>query len=305
MFQYTKKKYACRYSKLKTLIYTIEKEKKASLNEYTTLLPTNQEDHVTFTKALDKSLTKIIQFYTDKETEAHIELDHLLLSKPVANVVQTELLLTIPSSSSSIDMEDNRSFSTSMTLNQSTQLMDLYIYLCKLKSFVSLNMTAFTKILKKYDKVMNARQSQSYMFRHILEAYPFQAHTRDHLDDLIQQVEQIYSNDKKDKNDLAVLLAEQVTHDRNVLWRERLGQERKLNNLVMQSNETTIAASLDQLRSVLIGVSSLAVFVYLLNSSLFEHIEQRRCFAVLVFASILWATEVCFFFFSSFFDAKY
>ncbi|GAA5804679.1 hypothetical protein HPULCUR_010182 [Helicostylum pulchrum] len=276
------------YSKLKTLIYMIEKEKNASLNEYTTLLPTNQEDHITFTKALDETLTKIIQFYTDKENEANIELDHLL-SKPVANVVQTELL-TIPSSSS-IDMEDNRSFSTSMTLNQNTQLIDLYIYLCKLKSFVSLNMTAFTKILKKYDKVMNARQSQSYMFRHILEAYPFQAHTRDHLDDLIQQVEQIYSNDKKDKNDLAVLLAEQVTHDRNVIWRERLGQERKLNNLVMTSSETT-AVSIDQLRTVLIGVFSLVVFVYLLNSSLFEHIEQRRCFAVLVFASILWATEL-------------
>lgn len=289
-----------RYSQLKILIYTIEKEKKSSLNEYTTLLPTNNNDHTRFIQALDDSLAKIIQFYTEKECEATVELDHILTpsypSEPVV-IVSQDVYLGLPQESSTSTINTDRSSATSITMvpkddthlmtGVKTRLIELYIYLSKLKSFVSLNMTAFTKILKKYDKLMNARQSQTYMFRKVLEAYPFQAYTRDHLDDLIQRVEQTYNSNKKEGVDLSVLLSEKVTNDRNIIWRERIDQERKLNNVI-----TSGTGVRDKLPFIGIALTSIAVFVYLLNSSLFEQVEQTRCFAVLVFASILWATEV-------------
>ncbi|KAI9358375.1 SPX domain-containing protein [Pilaira anomala] len=285
------------YSELKTLVYQIETEKKASIDEYTALLPTNQQDHAIFIQALNSALNKIIQFYKQKENEATIELEHILsLARPsIYNKLDQRQLPSSTTTSSSIEIEDNQSFSTSITLDQNgmtdgvtTQLIELYIFLSKLKLFVSLNMTAFTKILKKYDKVMNASQSQNYMFYNLLESYPFQTHTRDHIDDLIQQVEQMYGTDKKDsQSELTLLLSDQLAQDRNTMWREKIAQERRLNSISTETHKLK-----NNLKTLFISFISLIVFIYLLNSSLFEQIEQRRCFAVLVFASILWATEL-------------
>lgn len=298
-----------RYYQLKALIYTLEIEKKSSLNESTALLPMGNIDHSRFIQALDDSLAKIIQFYTEKECEANVELDHILTCfYPPSIVIATQdvnpAALPHDSSSSSATIDTDRSSATSITMDLKEdpdlivgarmKLIDLYITLSKLKSFVSLNLTAFTKILKKYDKVMDTRQSQMYMFRKVAEAYPFQAQTRDNLDDLIGRVEQIYNSNKRDGvADLSVLLTEKVTPDQKMIWMDRISEERKFNDIVIVSG-TEVR---DRLPFIGIALMSVTIFVYLLNSSLFEQVEQTRCFAVLVFASILWATEVIFFFF--------
>lgn len=276
-------------------MYQIETEKKASIDEYTALLPTNQQDHAIFIQALNNALNRIIQFYQQKENEATIELEHILSLSTRPFIYKTLDQRQLPTSTTSSSIEDSQSFSTSITLDQTgmtdgvtIQLIELYIFLSKLKLFVSLNMAAFTKILKKYDKLMNASQSQNYMFHHLLESYPFQAHTRDHLDHLIQHVEQMYGTDKKDccRIDLTLLLSDQVAQDRNTIWREKMAQARQLNSISTEIHKR------NNLKTLFISFISLIVFIYLLNSSLFEQIEQQRCFAVLVFASILWATEV-------------
>lgn len=295
---------ALRYSQFKALIYTLEKGRKTPINEYTSLLTIVNADHTPFIQALDDSLTKINQFYTEKECEANVELDHILTyfypsESAVIAIPDVNLGSLHASSSSTTDTDRSSATSITMILKDDpglvggvkTKLIEVYIYLSKLKSFVSLNLTAFTKILKKYDKVMNAQQSQIYMIQKVTEAYPFQAQTRYHLDHLIQRVEEIYnSNKKEDLVDLSILLSEKVANDRNMIWRERIGEERKLNNLVFSGAEVR-----DRLPFIGIVLMSVTVFVYLLNSSLFEQVEQTRCFAVLVFASILWATEVCIF----------
>lgn len=303
-----------RYSKLKVLIYTVKKEegKISSIQEeHTPLLGSHRNnDKNLFIQTLDRNLAKIIQFYTEKECEVNVELDHILtpsysfLKQPVI-IVQQEDFLSVPqSSSATINIGDDRSSSTSITMtyqkdNQqqmliggitTQRLIDLYIYLSRLKSFVSLNLSAFTKILKKYDKIMGTRQSQAYMFQNVLPAYPFQDRTRDHLDDLILQVEQMYvANNKNNKcTDLNGFLFEKTDIGRNIVWKTRLEQVRKLNSIML--GKPILERS--KLYTVVKAFISLTIFICLLNAPLFEHVEQSRCFAILVFASVLWATEV-------------
>lgn len=98
------------------MIYKIEKDKKASLTEYTALLSTNDKDNSTFIQALDKSLANIIQFYTEKECEANVELDHILApttatTNPIIIVIHEPNInaspyLSLPASSSSCSIDD-------------------------------------------------------------------------------------------------------------------------------------------------------------------------------------------------------
>lgn len=313
--------YIISYSSLKSLIYKIEKDKKASLTEYTALLSTNDKDNSTFIQALDKSLANIIQFYTEKECEASVELDHILASTAITTTTTTNPIiivihepsmnsspyLSLPTSSSSCSIDDEQ-VSTADTMvqpnnyqqqdsdGQDQRLIDLYIYLSKLKSFVYLNQTAFAKILKKYDKLMNAKLSESYNCNTLLKSYPFKAATCQHLDNLIQRVENIYNEKNYKSVDLNTCLDERLKNDRNLVWRERLGQERRDTNITVvsaqeQEKNDFGLTRVDSKKWIYLALS-LALFIYLLNSPLFEHVEQSRCFAILVFSSVLWATEV-------------
>lgn len=204
------------------------------------------------------------------------------LPLPSSGNEEEEDLNTITNESTVVYNQDNY---------QEGRLIELYISLCKLKSFVSLNETAFEKILQKYDRLLNSNLKASYMSNTVLNAYPFRSSTRQHLEDLIQQVDLMYNTTKEEGEKrvvLDVLLRERIHCDRNTVWRERIGQERRDTNLHTEE----LAVKAKQLKTPGILALSIALFIYLLNCSLFEHIEQRRCFAVLVFSSVLWATEV-------------
>lgn len=180
--------------------------------------------------------------------------------------------------------------------SQDQRLIDLYIYLSKLKSFVYLNQTAFAKILKKYDKLMNAKLSESYNCSTLLKSYPFKETTCQHLDNLIQQIESIYNEQNHKSVDLNTCLHERLKNDRNLVWRKCLGQERRDTNITVvteqEQEKNGFGLTRFDLKKWIYLALSLALFIYLVNSSLFEHVEQRRCFAILVFSSVLWATEV-------------
>ncbi|KAI8646215.1 Sodium:sulfate symporter transmembrane region-domain-containing protein [Parasitella parasitica] len=286
----------------------MEREKAASLTENTALLSANDKDNSAFAKALDKSLADITQFYTEKESEANAELDHILThstTAPIAIVIHEPFIdagphLSLPASSSSCSLDDEQG-STADTMVQPSnyyqqqdgqRLVDLYIYLSKLKSFVYLNQTAFAKILKKYDRLMSAKLSKPYTCTTLLKSHPFNPATCQHLDELIQQVEVIYNEQHIKSVDLSTCLHERLKQDRGLSWREGIEQERRLANVSVKEEEKDTEVVGFELKKWFCLASSLALFVYLINSSLFEHIEQRRCFAILVFSSVLWATEL-------------
>ncbi|KAL8931326.1 MAG: hypothetical protein Q9211_007048, partial [Gyalolechia sp. 1 TL-2023] len=111
--------------------------------------------------------------------------------------------------------------------------ISLYVSLCELKSFIQLNKTGFTKALKKYDKTLNRNLKSQYLNGSVNAAYPFRSTTIQQLDEHIQNVERLYADVLTQgdldmaKRELRLHLREHVVWERNTVWREMIGIERK------------------------------------------------------------------------------
>lgn len=184
--------------------------------------------------------------------------------------------------------------------------VDLFVLLSELKSFVALNQTAFAKILKKYDKITESNLKRVFIAQHVAPAYPFRTQTKQKLNDQIQQTERLYAALATD-NDLDLAIADLKTHlrehivwERNMVWRDMIGQERKKQTVGLEPSKPltahtpcgTLTVTRDQILTAFFLAASIAIFAVLLRVDLFGDIAQNRCFAILVFASIMWAAEV-------------
>ncbi|CAI2167488.1 1871_t:CDS:2 [Funneliformis geosporum] len=223
--------------------------------------------------------------------------------------------------STEVDFSDNRLsylWTPSSLDNQKIRLkkrtIELFVWLSELKSFVSLNYTGFSKILKKYDKITNSRLKSSYLNNVVNESYPFRHPTRQRLEEKILKVQEIYANLCTNANmDIAIRelkthLREFIVWERNTIWRDIIGLERKSHavgikapvtvdhSLEVTSKITTPFGNLNVSgtfwKNAIILSICVGVFVFLLDASFFKREEQRYCFAILIFASLLWATEV-------------
>lgn len=206
----------------------------------------------------------------------------------------------------------------------------VYVQLCELKSFIQLNKTGFTKVLKKYDKICNRNLKSKFIETSVNPAYPFQQETMAHLDENISRVEKSYASIITNgdiataKKELRMHLREHVVWERNTVWREMIGIERKAQAANMGLRRTLLGADNDPLKTRLQGdddienvmkevdtpVGTIRCPSWLLSSSLYtlifiiaiffvlvwvpfmEKPEQQNCLAILVFVSLLWATEV-------------
>lgn len=208
----------------------------------------------TFLSALEQAISKVAQFYTEKEAELLADLDHI--------------------SFLDIDIDEQSTASTSVTIvdDLSHRLIHLYVALSTLKSYVYVNEAAITNILAKYDKHLNATLHITH--RHLIEtSYPFRPSTRQHLDTCIKQVEQKYdAAGCSNKDELAQCLRDHMQNQ--------------------QQHQQPAPPSWPLKKTILLCLF-LAVFGGLIGCpSFFDQIEQRLCFAILVFASLLWATEL-------------
>lgn len=209
--------------------------------------------------------------------------------------------------------------------------ISLYVSLCELKSFIQLNKTGFTKALKKFDKILNRDLKNTYIEQCVATAYPFQKTTIQPLDENITKIEKAYADvvTKGDittaKRELRLHLREHVVWERNTVWREMIGIERKAQAANMGLRRTLLGGDNDPSQSRLQGddmdegtkelvtpvgrfvcpkwlfsstffalIGILAVFVVLLVVPIMKKPEQQNCLAMLVFVSLLWATEVSF-----------
>ncbi len=205
------------------------------------------------------------------------------------------------------------------------RIISLYVSLCELRSFVQLNKTGFAKVLKKYDKIMNRGLKQSYLDQNVYRAPPFKQETTDHLNENISKVEQAYAKVATNGDtagatrELRLHLREHVVWERNTVWREMIGIERKAQAANMgiihmlgkdthprkQGDETL--SDLKVIRTPVgrfhcpvwilnpvsyILLASIVVFILLLHIPFMEIPEQQNCLALVVFVSLLWATEV-------------
>ena len=215
-----------------------------------------------------------------------------------------------------------------MTLKK--RIISLYVSLCELKSFIQLNRTGFSKVAKKYDKTLNRSIKSTYLKESVSPAYPFKQVTMTHIDENIQRMEKAYADviTKGDANqarrELRLHLREHVVWERNTVWREMIGIERKAQAANMGLRRTLLGGDNDPSKARLQGdednvldskevetpigryrcprwlfsstfftlMGIIIVFVILLTSPIMKKPEQQNCLALLVFVSLLWATEV-------------
>ncbi|KAA8648544.1 putative plasma membrane phosphate transporter Pho87 [Aspergillus tanneri] len=214
-------------------------------------------------------------------------------------------------------------------LSLKKRIVDTYVSICGLKSYIQLNKTGFSKALKKYDKILDRNLRREYMSTTVSIAYPFTDATMQKVDNDIHKIEGVYADVVTAKNlplakrELRLHLREHVVWERNTVWREMIGIERKaqaanvgIRRTLLGGDEDPAAARRqgdeqeaptkeiktplgvfhppDWLCSLSFGtlVFILCVFVALLSIPIMEKPEQQNCLAMLVFVSLLWATEV-------------
>ncbi|KAL8895077.1 MAG: hypothetical protein Q9192_003859 [Flavoplaca navasiana] len=215
-------------------------------------------------------------------------------------------------------------------VNLKKRTISLYVSLCELKSFIQLNRTGFTKALKKFDKTLDRNLKSKYLKESVNPAYPFRATTMQHVDENIQDIEKMYADIitqgdlELAKRELRLHLREHVVWERNTVWREMIGIERKAQAANMGLRRTLLGGDHDPANARLQGdepdelgtkevvtpvgrvrcphwllnsaffilLAIIAIFVVLLVVPIMEKPEQQNCLALLVFVSLLWATEV-------------
>lgn len=207
------------------------------------------------------------------------------------------------------------------------RIINLYVSICELKSFIQLNQTGFSKVLKKYDKTLDRNLKTTWINANVKGAYPFLPSTMDRINAHCTKVEEAYASivTKGDveaaRSELRLHLREHVVWERNTVWREMIGIERKAQAANLGIRNTMLGQ--DQgLRSGDVGAHEMAatkelktpvgryqcprfllsgnfwvltlciiVFAVLLGVRFMEHEEQQNCLALVVFVSLLWATE--------------
>ncbi|RDW70597.1 putative plasma membrane phosphate transporter Pho87 [Aspergillus mulundensis] len=209
------------------------------------------------------------------------------------------------------------------------RIVAVYVTLCGLKSYIQLNKTGFSKALKKYDKIIYRNLRRDYMNSKVSPAYPFVPQTMEKVEGYIHQIETLYAelittgDLTLARRELRLHLREHVVWERNTVWREMIGIERKAQAANVGLRQTLLGGDADpasarrqgdeqaaqskRLRTPFGVISAptwlwsanfatlvvvLAVFVVLLSVPIMEKPEQQNCLAMLVFVSLLWATEV-------------
>ncbi|KAB2579714.1 Plasma membrane phosphate transporter pho87 [Lasiodiplodia theobromae] len=205
--------------------------------------------------------------------------------------------------------------------------ISLYVNICELRSYIQLNKTGFSKVLKKYDKIMDRSLKSSYIEQNVDPAYPFLQPTMDKLAENLSKIEHTYANlcnggdVATAKKELRLHLREHVVWERNTVWREMIGIERKAQAANLGIRQTILGRDTDPkgrlqgddaevamkeistpvgrytcprwlLSSTfytIIGI--IALFAVLLLFPIMEEPEQQNCLALVVFVSLLWATE--------------
>lgn len=240
----------------------------------------------------------------------------------------TELTRSIRRYSATIDdyAEQAALFSSGIMLKK--RIISLYVQLCELKSYIQLNKTGFRKVLKKFDKILDRQLRTKYMDSTVEPAYPFRPETMRLLEENIGKMEQAYTdivtNGDADsaKKDLRSHLREHVVWERNTVWRDMIGIERRAEAASL--GRTLLGRETDPARTRLQGddeqipstkeivtpigrftcptwlvgstmftlIAIISVFFAVLFIPIMNQPEQQNCLAMLVFVSLLWATEV-------------
>ncbi len=223
--------------------------------------------------------------------------------------------------SMSIWTADN-DYAIDMRITFKKRITDLFVAMSELRQFVQLNETGMRKILKKYDKITKSDLKERYMNDSLRAQPPFTADAKRGLDECIDTLIQLFAkvvtagDVGAAAQQLKTHLREQVVWQRNTVWREMIGIERRAQGAAL---ERTVMGSGKQhdlepskpfrLRTpcgsftvpgwlsmstlhLLIAFTALVALLKAPGLRFFNRVEEQNCLAMLVFCTILWATEV-------------
>ncbi|KAF8835671.1 Sodium/sulfate symporter, partial [Paxillus ammoniavirescens] len=191
------------------------------------------------------------------------------------------------------------------------RITNLYVSFSSLKSYVEVNYSGFRKILKKYDKLTYNELKDRYMHEIIENALPFLQSSKDNLNAAISQLVSLYAKCVTG-DDLSAALQQLKIHqreyiawERNTVWRQMLAQERRGavdstdtgGVILMREEENGIVdiptplGGFKLTRKKIALIIAVMVLLALMNMQVVEGTEANKCFAILVFSTIMWASE--------------
>ncbi|CDK28547.1 unnamed protein product [Kuraishia capsulata CBS 1993] len=328
------------------------------LNVETIELESNRPRHVRiFIEKLDAELEKIDKFYKTQEAEVYSQVEETL--KELKRYTETPFSdqskrlshdfdddETDQYKSSDVDLErgirhidnveEEEELIHSSLLNDlemalpqqqkitfKKQSIHFYIELSQLKSFIELNRLGFSKVCKKFDKVLQAEIKAGYMSSLADKTYIFKRSTLAKLDSYMEEITRIYGiiteNASFDlcSRELKSFLREHIVWERNTVWKDLIGLERQtqeakvgsesdlqrldcfeyllpdrfhINTKWVSISKLKIPKCLFGKRAALIALVILVTGI-LLGVKTFNDEQQHNCMALLACCAILWATE--------------
>ncbi|KIK96294.1 hypothetical protein PAXRUDRAFT_318928 [Paxillus rubicundulus Ve08.2h10] len=191
------------------------------------------------------------------------------------------------------------------------RITNLYVSFSSLKSYVEVNYSGFRKILKKYDKLTYNELKDRYMHEIIENAFPFLQSSKDKLNAAISQLVSLYAKCVTGDDPSAALQQlkihqrEYIAWERNTVWRQMLAQERRGavdstdtgGVILMREEENGIVdiptplGGFKLTRRKIALIIAVMVLIALMNMQVVEGTEANKCFAILVFSTIMWASE--------------
>jgi phosphate transporter len=199
-----------------------------------------------------------------------------------------------------------------------------------LKQYVDLNLTAFEKILKKYDKNTNSKVrlhtnlytfstdnqlKKEYVANVVLQSDPWRPSTREALDQDLGRILFLYrrvvvgGDEDLAKEQLRSQLREKVVVDRETVWSQMVSGRREQGIFRSVEPDEHVSAFEHPKGSIktplgrfglpswwsgkaAILVLALIVMFVIVQVQPFDRVEESNCLAMLVFCTMLWATEV-------------
>ncbi|OSC96955.1 Sodium/sulfate symporter [Trametes coccinea BRFM310] len=238
----------------------------------------------------------------------------LVRAKSLANKLKDSLIST-----SSTSGQPESVWTAKNNYAQDTQLLfkrkitRTYVFATSLRSYVELNYAGFRKILKKYDKVTDSNLQDRYLHDVVEQAPPFQQVTKDKLNSMISQLVELYArcvtrgDTIEARRQLKLHQREHIAWERDTVWRQMISQARRGagddsgmiamgGSLIVEPergllNVQTPVGRVKLTTKMLSALVAVVVFLVLLNVQVVDGEEANKCLAILVFATILWATE--------------
>ncbi|GME80993.1 unnamed protein product [Ambrosiozyma monospora] len=220
-----------------------------------------------FESKLNVELKKVDAFYSTKEKEVFAQVENLLKDLKYFNETHADLariksadthkrldqdlerqgypideedddedddlLSTAAFSTLMGDGEFNLTFQHEVTYKK--RILEAFIDLSQLKSYIELNKMGFSKACKKFDKVLEENIRQEYVSGIEIKAYMFHPSTVDKVDEYLDELIQVYSgvtgfSPEESKEYLRSHLREHIVFERTTVWKQLIGIEKDMNN---------------------------------------------------------------------------